>query len=131
MIKVFLHKITASFLILILLTNSISTLSIIGDFVINQDFIAKTLCIQKENQQGCNGKCHLKKQLAENTTNSNDELPLTENKRTVLDVFFLFSFNIIQPSIHSHLLPQVNTTYKLLSFKPTSFEVETPPPIFS
>ncbi|TBN02409.1 hypothetical protein EYD45_11915 [Hyunsoonleella flava] len=130
MIKVFLHKTTAYFLILSLLTNSINTLAIIGDFVINQDFIAKTLCIQKEDQQGCNGKCHLKKQLAENTTDTNGELPLPENKRTGLDVFCLFSFKISQPTLKSYFSPQVNTIYKLSSFKTTSFEVETPPPIF-
>ena len=65
MIKVFLHKIVSILLVAILLANNINTLTIVGDFVVNQDFIAKTLCIQKEDQQGCNGKCHLKKQLAQ------------------------------------------------------------------
>ena len=64
MFKGFTYKITALLLVTILLANNISTLAIVGDFIVNQDFIANTLCIQKEDQQGCNGKCHLKKQLA-------------------------------------------------------------------
>ena len=43
----------------ILFAHNINTLVIIGDFLANQDIIAKTLCIQKEEQKGCNGKCQL------------------------------------------------------------------------
>lgn len=39
---------------------------IIIDFKINQEYIAKVLCINKDNLQNtCNGKCHLKRQLKE------------------------------------------------------------------
>lgn len=54
MIPLIVRKITAFVLVFILFAHNISTLAIIGDFLINQEFIAKTLCIQKEDQKGCN-----------------------------------------------------------------------------
>lgn len=63
MISVIANKITTFVLVFILFAHNINILAIIDDFIVNQDFIAKTLCVQKENQQGCNGKCHLMKEL--------------------------------------------------------------------
>ena len=38
---------------------------ILTEYLINRDFIATVLCINKDNpQKHCDGKCHLKKQLA-------------------------------------------------------------------
>ena len=51
MISAIANKITAFVLVFILFAHNINTLAIVGDFVINQDFIAKTLCIQKDNQK--------------------------------------------------------------------------------
>lgn len=131
MIRGFLYKITSLLLITILLANNISTLAIVGDFVINQDFIAKTLCIQKENQKGCNGKCHLKKQLAENNTSSSSEFPAQENKRTTLDTFYLVSNETINSRSNDIILSQIIIPYNSSRIIKTAFKVETPPPIFS
>ena len=60
-----INKTTALFLAFVLLANNINTIVIITDFIINQDIIAKTLCIQKEEQKGCLGKCQLRKELNE------------------------------------------------------------------
>lgn len=75
MIATIAHKITAFILVFILFAPNLNTLVIIGDFMVNQAVIAKNLCIQKDNQQGCNGKCQLTKQINEITSNSNTDLP--------------------------------------------------------
>lgn len=130
MISTIANKITAFVLVFILFAHNVNTLAIIGDFVINQDFIAKTLCIQKDNQQGCNGKCHLMKELKENTPESNTTIPVQETKRFSLDAFCLYKIN------SSERLNFVNKAYQI-GFNPysqnllqTYFDIDTPPPIF-
>ncbi|MDD7887945.1 hypothetical protein [Flavivirga sp. 57AJ16] len=131
MIKALAHKITASFLVIMLFAHNINTLTIIGDFIINQDLIAKTLCVQKEDQQGCNGKCHLKKQLAENNPDSNNKLPFQESKRIALDSYCLFTSHILYIHLNEFILPQVKLFHNASKIVKTFIEVETPPPLFS
>lgn len=130
MISTIANKITAFVLVFILFAHNVNTLAIIGDFVINQDFIAKTLCIQKDNQQGCNGKCHLMKELKKNAPESNTTIPVQETKRFSLDAFCLYKIN------SSEHLNFVNKAYQI-GFNPysqnllqTYFDIDTPPPIF-
>ena len=131
MIKGFLYKITSLLLITIVLANNMSSLIIVGDFIINQDFIAKTLCIQKENQQGCQGKCQLKKQLAKNNSGTSSEFPSQESKRTTLDTFCLLSNNPLNRCINDIILSQIIVPHNSSRIIKTSFQVETPPPILS
>ncbi len=43
----------------------LKTTTLIIDFKINQEFIAKVLCINKDKPElKCNGQCHLKKELS-------------------------------------------------------------------
>jgi len=84
------HKITAFLLVFILFAHNINTLVIIGDFLVNQAVIAKNFCIQKDNQQGCNGKCQLTKEIKQSTPESNTELPAQETRRQSFDMLGLF-----------------------------------------
>ncbi|TYB77147.1 hypothetical protein [Bizionia myxarmorum] len=132
MIKTFSHIITAHVLAIILLAHNINTLVIVSDFVMNQDFIAKTLCIQKDDQQGCNGKCHLKTQLAKNETGTDGKSPIQNTiKRQSLDVFYVSEINTISKEFQLNI-NSVNTfyTYTPKLCKQALF-VETPPPDFS
>lgn len=131
MITAIAHKITAFVLVFILFAHNINTLVIVGDFLVNQDFIAKTLCIQKENQQGCNGKCHLKKQLSESTSDSNNNSPLQESKRMSLDVFCVSHIHIVEVEDVQFQLPQISIAYQNSKLIKAYFDVDTPPPIFS
>lgn len=70
MISAIANNITVFVLVFILFAHNINTLTVIGYFIVNQDFIARTLCIQKDNQQGCNGKCYLMKELEKNDPES-------------------------------------------------------------
>jgi len=125
-----IHRVTAFVLVFILFAHNINTLAIIGDFVINQDYIAKTLCVQKEEQKGCNGKCHLRKELSENNNNSNSEAPIQESKRLVLDAFFITAIN----QINTANLEFQTRKEKLAISAPKTIkiylEIDTPPPNF-
>ncbi|MCX7550141.1 hypothetical protein [Xanthomarina sp. F2636L] len=131
MISAIAHKITAFVLVLILFAHNINTLVIVGEFLVNQDFIAKTLCIQKDDQQGCNGKCHLAKQLSDGNPDSNSQIPIQESKRIALDVYFVSNINFIDSQIIEYKLPQVLLSHKSPKISKTYLEIDTPPPIFS
>jgi len=62
---------------------SLMKFGILIDFTINQDFIAKVLCINKDEPDlGCNGKCHLKKKLKEvSKPDSEQQAPNPKNNR--------------------------------------------------
>lgn len=131
MVSTIISKITAFVLVFILLAHNINTLTIVGDFIINQDFIAKTLCIQKDNQKGCNGKCQLRKELTENNFESNPENPLQISKRITLDVFCastIFNFEVEHIEINELKQMPLFNSKKITKIY---LEIDTPPPNFS
>lgn len=127
-----IYKFNALFLTFVLLANNINNVVIVTDFIINQDFIAKTLCIQKEDQKGCNGKCHLAKQLVQNNTDTNSEAPLPSSDRTRLDVFVinLIANNQLNTDFQIYHLEN-NINYILKQPNSGFHTVDTPPPNLS
>ncbi len=85
-----INKIISILLVVVLFLGIFKTTFTISDFLINQDEIAKTLCVQKDNQQGCFGKCQLvkalKKDLEKETKAPNQK---TEKQIT--------TFNFVEP----------------------------------
>ena len=130
MIAVITKKITAFILVFILLAQNINTLVIIGDFVVNQDIIAKTLCIQKEEQKGCNGKCQLRKELAQSTTESNSDAPAQERERISLDTFCVSSINTIENQSLILNSEKEKTAIQTPKISTMHLEIDTPPPNF-
>ncbi|WP_243472744.1 hypothetical protein [Winogradskyella sp. MH6] len=129
MIAQVLHKALAIILTIALLFNNIKTVVIVADFVINQDIIAKTLCIQKDEQKGCNGKCQLRKELKESNSNTPNN-PLQKTERTRLDVFvFLNEEHSAEEQIiiNNDRSSQVNFYAK--STISIYYDIDTPPPI--
>ena len=131
MIATLAHKITAFILVFILFAHNINTLVIMGDFLVNQAVIAKNLCIQKDNQQGCNGKCQLTKQIEQSTPESNSDLPTQETRRMSLDVFCLTDIQALETQNESVVKLQNNafgfTQHIILRYQ----DIDTPPPNFS
>jgi hypothetical protein len=129
MILKVINKATAVFLTFVLLANNINNMVIVTDFVINQDFIAKTLCIQKEEQKGCNGKCQLRKELAENNLDANSDAPAPNTNETRLDVFVIseisLSTNFSDIKFYSK---HDNTDLRLLQPISKFYDIDTPPP---
>ena len=130
MISAIANKITVFILIFILFAHNINTLTIIGDFIMNQDFIASTLCIQKDNQQGCNGKCYLMKELEKHDPESNTTIPIQETKRFALDAFCLYKINSTENL--NVVIKEYKIGFNSYSQNPlqTYFDIDTPPPIF-
>lgn len=88
--KMSFNNITVSFLIIVLLAYSFKTVTVIADFALHQDEIAKTLCEQKDViEQTCNGKCQLV--IALKTDLEQSQTPLEQ-----IEIRFVSS-NYLQP----------------------------------
>lgn len=76
-----------SFLVIaVFVVQVLSKFIIVADYVVNQDFIAKTLCENKNKPKlKCNGKCHLAKQLAKQ---EKKEKPTSSSKEKFETVYF-------------------------------------------
>ncbi|MFD1616224.1 hypothetical protein [Gelatiniphilus marinus] len=121
------YKLTALFLTFVLLANNINNVVIVIDFVINQDFIAKTLCIQKEEQKGCNGKCYLTQQLKTSAEDKN--APIQKEQRTELSHYILTS-NRLKTNTENVLIVSNKTIFFFSqNFKPLLFvfKIKQPP----
>ncbi len=125
-----IHKIISVLLTVILLLGVFKTTFTITDFLIHQDEIAKTLCVQKDNQQGCNGKCQLVKALKKDLE-KDTKAPNSQNKKEnsvlnfikpILEIKFLTKSKIISTKICD------NRLYKTLDKK---YPIFIPPPLFS
>lgn len=130
MISLVVHKITAYVLVFILFSHNINTLVIISEFVVNQAAIAKNYCVQKDNQLGCNGKCHLSQQLKESTPESNTDLPTQETRRMSLDAFCVY--DVDAPEIQNvAVLCMTNNSFGFSQhIKNRYLDIDTPPPNF-
>ncbi|QXP61028.1 hypothetical protein [Olleya sp. HaHaR_3_96] len=131
MISAITAKITTFVLVFILLANNINTMVIVADFVINQDQIAKTLCVQKEDQKGCNGKCQLRKDLTENNPESDPDIPLQGTKRISLDVYCPASIFTLETEPIEPIVLKQNIHFSDLKVSKMYLDIDTPPPNFS
>ena len=132
MILKVIYKAIALFLTFVLLANNINNVVIVTDFVVNQDFIAKTLCIQKDDQKGCNGKCHLTKQLAQSNTDSSSDAPFPSTDRTRLDVFVIYeTANHTIDNFNQLSRFQNNSHYRIKQPVSGFYSIHTPPPDLS
>lgn len=72
-----LRNIVSIGLALLILLQSLSVVGIFISFKINQDYIAKNLCINRNKPaKKCNGKCQLTKKIAESTEKKPDQAPV-------------------------------------------------------
>lgn len=128
MISALAHKITACFFVILLFAQNISTLVIIGDFAMNQERIAKTLCVEKDNQKGCLGKCHLSEILKKAESDSKTPLPVKEIKRFSLDAFCFYKIHSTDNETPLFIENLIGFNKKSEAITSTYFDIETPPP---
>lgn len=101
------------------------------EYVINYEYIAKVLCINKNKpEMHCNGKCHLMQEMAKT---SEKELPLTPSKKHVVtetEVLFYqelesFAFDGFFNDSRLHITSNYFNFYQLLkssgTFHPPCF----------
>jgi hypothetical protein len=59
------------------------------EYVVNYDYIVKELCENKEKPQlQCNGKCHLKKELAKSAADEQSPADKKQNSKQEIEVLF-------------------------------------------
>lgn len=124
-----MHRMVAVIIIAVLTQQMFLNTFVVIDFIINQDFIALNLCVQKDNQQGCNGKCQLTKTLKENNQENSDtsqqNTPRFENELKYYIQEVEFEKSICHFENKLRLTEQV-LVKTVLPF----YEVLTPPPEF-
>jgi len=77
-----LKQVTTILLALLIFLQPFSKVWIYVSFTINQDSIAKTLCVKKEIKNNtCQGKCHLKKQLDKADKEEQNQAPTTTKEK--------------------------------------------------
>lgn len=105
-----MQKVLAILLLFCLSLQCTVKLGIVAWFKINQDYIAKNICINRDKpQMKCNGKCHLKKQLkkVENDGSASGKDVPTKLDKVELTTFIIpqfTSFHIAgytQPGIYN------------------------------
>ncbi len=76
-----MRKVFAYFFFVLLTVQTFHQLIIVGNFLYNQDYIAANFCENIDQPElECNGKCHLKKELTEDTKkNQEDKIVVSEN----------------------------------------------------
>lgn len=89
--KIFLSGI----IIFSILSFQFSDWLIFVSFKLNQDYIAKNLCVEKEVEGStCKGCCQLKKKLDEQKEQKKDMVPLPENKQDLIFFAESLAFNL-------------------------------------
>jgi hypothetical protein len=97
-------------------------------YISYQDYIIKELCVQKNDQQGCNGKCYLMKKLTNEVSDNNTKTPPKDDKRLIENLVFLIVKNTAVNFKYITDLEVTKIAYKQ-KFKDSFFlEKETPPP---
>lgn len=93
----------ACILLFLIISVSCKDLITYASFLINQDFIANTLCINRDKPvMRCNGKCHLSKLIKENQEEQNDSPNNTVKEKEATVVFL--------PEICQSLIFNINKT---------------------
>ena len=77
-----MKQVTTILLVLLIFLQPFSKIWIVVSFKINQESIAKTLCVKKEVKNNtCQGKCHLKKQLDKADEDEQKETPTNAKEK--------------------------------------------------
>lgn len=115
-----LKKMIAISLTLLILAVSAKDFVMLASFKVNQDFIAKVLCINQDKPElQCNGKCYLNKKIAEEKEreDSGVPVPLTEDQKQIV---YFFEAKTARPSNDGPAL-QPSCAFKATSFRSQDF----------
>jgi len=100
---------------------------IVGIFILNQDYIAKVLCINKDKPElDCKGKCHLKKQLKQEEEQER-RLPPSSVKEIIENLVFFEEFKLIKIGIAFNYFIQTNAYYRFSCITATLESLFHPP----
>jgi hypothetical protein len=122
-----------NFVIVIALVFFLKPIFPVIEYVVNYDYITKTLCVNKAKpQMQCNGKCHLMKELAKATES---EKPISSDKKQLVqesEVLFLETIpSFVWADFFTNPTQKINANYSNLYSFLNSCVVEHPPTIIS
>ena len=104
------------------------------EYALNKDYIAKNLCINRDKPKSCcQGKCHLKKQLAKSDESSDTAKSESSQKqqRTQIDDFLKMQpcieddFDAVSQSYPIFLQPQIAIRFASAIFVPPQPQFDT------
>lgn len=96
-----MHKLTATFFVFLYMIAMLRPVQPYVEYVLNQDYIAEFLCINKDKPQlQCNGKCHLAKQLEKQHENEPSSLKVS------LENYPIGFVNILQIDYFQSFIPK-------------------------
>ncbi|PMB40138.1 hypothetical protein CEN47_03890 [Fischerella thermalis CCMEE 5319] len=118
-------------MILALMVPNLSKIGILIDFKINQDFIAKVLCINREKPMStCNGKCYLSEQLKK--VEEQEEKQAPTNKKERLEVVYYFATSsYVYPLYINSSVSKLNPAWVVEFFTSTYIATIFHPPKFN
>jgi len=121
------NGIISTILLLVLSAYLIIPVLPVIDYLINKDYIAKNLCVNKDKPKSCcKGKCHMVKQLQKTNPNSGNDSKNT-NKR--LQLKELNEFVIDEVNRFNFQVTNFNTQfYKILDYKELAMQAIFVPP---
>ncbi len=104
------------------------------EYIVNYDYIAKELCENKEKPElECNGKCHLKKELAKaSDSEASKEKPISNDKKNnpkqEIEVLYCQIINELLPrQIYFHNKTLFGDQYANLYFHTAYYSIFHPP----
>ncbi len=123
-IFVILKKASVILVLFAILLQTFSSVTIIVNYAVNKEYISKTLCENRAKpKMRCNGKCHLKKKLAQNTKKENSPLNSIKEKNQIQFYTEAFSFDFLSCSTIKKNYPD----YLIQETNSPSFSVFHPP----
>jgi hypothetical protein len=82
-----MREIGVFLLAIVILFSSMSRGVVVADYLLNRDYIAKVLCVNRDKpEMKCNGKCHLAKQLKKQDEAEGQAGKSEKNVRTLDEV---------------------------------------------
>ncbi len=117
-----MKQLIALLLVLSIAWNILAEAAVYISFKINQDYIAKNLCINRDNPESdCHGCCQLKKEIQEQQE-SREETPQTESKKSEILYFShentfnspvaKFENKFVLPSFESYAYSSVDKIFR-------------------
>ncbi|MEP2280316.1 hypothetical protein [Maribacter sp.] len=125
-----MKKIFSIVMITVMIYPSINKIGVLINFKINQNFIAKVLCINKEKPKStCNGKCYLTKQLKKAEKQDQKQIPNSKKDRIeILYYYYKNTFNFL--TYKYAYTPKINTIYNKKVYKSAYLSRVFRPPKF-
>ena len=98
------------------------------DYIINYDYISTQLCENTlKPELKCNGKCHLKKELAELAQDENPKSNEQKGKPITIEVLFCDHLTTYSFTSNITITKKVSTLYNCIYFRLNSTSIFHPP----